>query len=46
MMQPLIQEHLVDGLGRMKMKVKLPRDVAFDVLYCLTDTTYRMLVKE
>ncbi|UBD69638.1 hypothetical protein NXV86_26415 [Bacteroides sp. BFG-257] len=46
MMQPLIQEHLVDGFGRMKMKVKLPRDVAFDVLYCLTDTTYRMLVKE
>lgn len=46
MMQPLIQEHLVDGLGRLKMEVKLPRDVAFDVLYCLTDTTYRMVVKE
>lgn len=44
--QPLIQEHLVDRLGRMKLKAKLPRDIAFEVLYCLTDTTYRMVVKE
>ena len=44
--QPLIQEHLIDGLGILKKKVKLSRDVAFDVLYCLTDVTYQTLVKE
>ena len=44
--QPLIQEHLIDGLGILKKKGKLSRDVAFDVLYCLTDVTYQTLVKE